>query len=243
MKKLFILLLSAFVMLPLAAQTTEPLEDSWETDYELMKSDGWKACNKGMTLKDECILMHKYSMGSLGDDRKYCYGGARTKNKSRKEGLHITAYQAQKDLAEFLIFAYATGREDLHASKQVHKNTVDGRTTFKTVDQEHGIEINFRDGNHQEGYKAVYTFSIQGKPMPKDIPSIAFQDAMEQLIEHLSSDIVVLSFYRKKDGVPQVQSLAYSEISKALDDIRNLIMTQWASNGAVEIILQDENKR
>lgn len=243
MKKLLYLLLSLCMALPLAAQTAEPLEDSWQTDYELMKSDGWKAATKGMTLKDECILMHKYSMGSIGDNRQYCYGGARTKNKSRKEALHITAYQAQKDLAEFLIFAYATGREDLHASVQVLKNTVDGRTTFKTVDKEHGIEINFRDGNSEVGYKAIYTFSVQGKPMPKEIPSITFDEAMEQLIEHLSEDVVVLSFSRSKDGMTQVQSLAYSNIQKALEDVRDLIINHWASDGAVEIVLKDANKR
>ncbi len=241
MQKLFSILLAACFMMPMMAQS--PDEDSWQTDYELMKSDGWKALNKGMSLKTECQLMHDYSAGSLGDDRQYCYGGAQAKNKSRKEAARQTIYQAQKDLAEFLIFAYASGREDLHASTQVRTDKIGGRASFTTVDKKHGIEITFKDGNEENGYKAVYTFHVMSKPLPQEIPSLSFGDAMEQLIERLQEDVVVLSFYRKVGGLTQVQSLAYGNIEKDIDDICDLIANHWAPDGAVQIILQGEKKR
>ena len=66
---------------------------------------------------------------------------------------------------------------------------------------------------------------------------------MEQLIERLQEDVVVLSFYRKVGGLTQVQSLAYGNIEKDIDDICDLIANHWAPDGAVQIILQGEKKR
>lgn len=241
MKKFLYFLLVASISFPLFAQSAQ--NDSWEITYELMKNDGWKACNKGMSLKTECQQMHSYSLGSMADSKTYCYGGSKHKTKHTKEALKEAIYEADRDLAEFLIFAYASGREDFRATRKVNEENTNGRFSYTCTDKEAGIEILFKDGNQAEGYKAVYTFLVPANGQPSEPRVISFREVIPELMAALEPNMVHFNFARTKKGEKEVQSIAYCNTQAAIAIVRDLIIRQWAADGAVQIELQGKNKR
>ena len=238
MKKLLIAVLTAAICIPAIAQTTEEApEETWRSGYAIMNAGGWKSLNKGMNMEQACQAMFPYQVGANSEDKQYCYGGARIKDKSKKVAEVAAVYQAKRDLAEFLIYAYAAAKHRHNATEKLSEQTAeDGHKQFSCIDKEKNIRIDFQGGNIADGYKAVYTFTALDVPTPANIPTISFNQAVIRLIEKLDKDIVLFKFQRKVNDMHEIDAIAYCDMQQAINDLRELILDEWTKEGAISLV-------